>query len=162
MPASAEEIIVIVLLLLLLFIFIAADAVGTEKFYPRFGGRRGSGRPWRHPRRPPGWVPRHWGPRYPGRTYPGPYDYGYYDLAYRTPVYVDDGSDRAGLMWCGIARNEGSPCSSEETVAIAGSKDDVAPCPSGYNDNGFKEYTDSGVFGLGESTYKRVCELAVQ
>jgi len=161
MPASAEEIIVIVLLLLLLFIFIAADARNTEKFYPRFGhpGHPGHpGRHWRHPRRPPGWVP-----RYYGRTYPGPYDYGYYNLAYRTPVYVDvdDGADRAGIMWCGIARDEGGPCSSEETVAIAGSKDDVAQCPYGYNDNGFKEYTGSGVLGLGESTYKRICELAV-
>jgi hypothetical protein len=57
-------------------------------------------------------------------------------------------------MWCGVARANGSACSAEETVAVAGDKEDIAGCPYKYDDNGFKA-DESG------KKFRRVCEYAV-
>lgn len=159
------EIAVIVVLVLLAFAILSTstrESEGSEGFRVRgmyrpgrWRGYGGSGRFPRGPRwgRPPHWVPRgyrsfNWGPFYTP---------GYYDLAYRQPIYVETPEevrkDAPGVLWCGTER-----CSAEETVPQTGAKDDLKACPREYNDNGFKEYTP-GVLGLGESKYRRVCEL---
>lgn len=158
---TGGHIAVIVALILLLCVFVSASSEGFR------GGRAVYG-PWRwrgyggngiFPRgpmwgRPANWTPRgyrayNWGPSYTA---------GYYDLAYRRPIYIETPKDvavsRPGLLWCGTSR-----CSAEETVPETGSKDELKPCPSQYNDNGFKEY-NKNMLGLGLSRYRRVCELA--
>lgn len=138
------EIIGLIVILLLLFVFVfsgsSLERMRGHPGHPRLPGRSGH----------PGWRPRYY------RMHNAPWDYGRYGLAYRTPVYYDvsvNESDKPGLMWCGVARTEGSPCSSEETVAVAGEKIYVAACPNGYNDNGFKKYSNE--------SYRRVCELSI-
>lgn len=144
------EVISLIVILLLLFVFVFHGS-GAERMR-RYPGRLGR----------PAWRPRYY------RIHDAPWDYGRYGLAYRTPVYYNisvNESDKAGLVWCGVPRT-GGPCSSEETVAIAGQKGDVANCPYGYTDNGFKKYSsedssDSGDPSNSTTSYLRVCELSI-
>jgi hypothetical protein len=126
----------------------------------RGGGRgmgpsgRGMGRPGRGMGRPGrgmgrwGWDRhrgRSWGPALHNvnYTYPyltNPYTYPYYDTSYSYPK----------TNWCGMYDS----CSSNVDVLEPGPKTELAQCPYGYEDQGFRAHANAN---SGNEKYLRVC-----
>jgi hypothetical protein len=137
---TSELIFALIIIVVLTFIAYMVVRGGAEGFRGGRGGR-GGGRPWHGgggPRRhwgPPAYVPRYYGaPGFPGSAY------------YSTPVYITDVSTEPDFMWCGLH----GACSSNLDILEKGKKDELATCPSGYQDQGFRTYADD--------LHLRVCE----